>query len=240
MSDEWQPPRLLVAVDLVILTIRQDSLCVLLIERGIEPYAGMLALPGGLLAHDQEPIDAAARRELAEETGLSTLASYLEQLGVYGDPGRDPRGRVISVAYLAIAPDLPEPTAGTDAAGAQWEPVDKVLTGELPIAFDHQRIITDGVERARTTLEHTTLATAFCPPEFTLRDLQRVYEVVWGQPLDPRNFYRKVQATDGFIEPAGPHRKATSGRPARLFRRGKGTRLYPPMLRPATPRKEHR
>ncbi|MCC5578950.1 NUDIX hydrolase [Microtetraspora sp. AC03309] len=233
MTDEqWTPPVVLLAVDLVILTLRESRLQILLVERGIEPYKGALALPGGFLQHSEESITAAAHRELSEEADMDVASLTLEQLGVYGDPGRDPRGRVVSVAYLAIAPWLPEPTAGTDAANAEWQPVDRVLSGELELAFDHRRIVADGVERARVKLEHSALATAFCGPTFTITDLQEVYEAVWGIRLDPRNFYRKVQKTGGFIVAAGSERKSATGRPARLFKAGPRKVLYPPMVRP--------
>lgn len=234
MSDEgWVPPAVVVAADLVILTLRESRLQLLLITRGVEPYEGTRALPGGFLQHAEEDIIDAAYRELSEETALDVGSLQLEQLGVYGEPGRDPRGRVMSVAYLAIAPRLPEPAPGTDAAGAQWHPVAEVLSGELELAFDHHRIAADGIERARSKLEHSALATAFCGPTFTIGELQEVYEAVWGISLDPRNFYRKVQKTEGFIAPAGPERKATHGRPARLFQTGPRAVLYPPLVRPA-------
>ncbi|MGH3660858.1 MAG: NUDIX hydrolase [Micromonosporaceae bacterium] len=232
MTDsDWSPPPVLVAVDLVILTLRESRLQVLLVERGIEPYQGALALPGGFLNHANEDVVTAAHRELSEEAGLDASTLHLEQLGAYGAPHRDPRGRVVSVAHLAIAPRLPEPVAGTDAAEALWTPAEEVLSGTRQLAFDHWQIITDGVERARAKLEHTALATAFCGENFTLAELQQVYEAVWGVELDPRNFYRKVQSVRGFIEPAGPTRK-TAGRPARLFRPGPCSALYPPMVRP--------
>jgi 8-oxo-dGTP diphosphatase len=230
-DEPWQPPPVLLTVDLVILTLRQARLHVLLIERGVDPYQGTAALPGGFLRDATEDITAAARRELAEEAGLDANSLHLEQYGVYGDPGRDPRGRVVSVAYLAISPGLPDPVAGTDAAGARWVPVDDALSPAIPLAFDHERIVADGVERARSKLEHSSLATAFCGQVFTLAELQQVYEAVWGIRLDPRNFYRKIQATQDFVIEAGFTRKAGAGRPARLFRRGVGTVLYPPMLR---------
>ncbi|MEU4515095.1 NUDIX domain-containing protein [Nonomuraea wenchangensis] len=232
IDDRWKPPAILLTVDLVILTLRESRLHVLLIERGIEPYKGAQALPGGFLQHSEESLVAAAHRELAEEADLNVETLRLEQLGVYDDPGRDPRGRVVSVAFLAIAPKLPEPIAGTDAADAGWQPTDRVFSGELDLAFDHRRIVTDGVERARAKLEHSALATAFCGPTFTITDLQDVYEAVWGMPLDPRNFYRKIKKTEGFILPAGSARKASTGRPARLFRAGPREVLYPPMIRP--------
>ncbi|MEV8517778.1 NUDIX hydrolase [Dactylosporangium sp. NPDC051484] len=231
-DDEWRPPTVLLAVDLVILTLRDNRLHVLLIERGVEPYRGMLALPGGFLGHAAEDLPAAARRELMEEAALPGETLHLEQLGVYGTPGRDPRGRVVSVAYLAIAPRLPEPTAGTDASDALWTPVERILTARFEVAFDHCQIIGDGVERARAKLEYTALAAAFCGPTFTIAELQLVYEAVWGVQLDARNFYRKVQGASGFIVPAGPMRKPVNGRPARLFRAGPGRRLHPPITRP--------
>jgi 8-oxo-dGTP diphosphatase len=235
-DEDWQPPPVLLTVDLVILTLRDEALHVLLVERGVEPYAGMMALPGGFLRDAAEPIGAAARRELLEEAGLDAASLHLEEFGVYGDPGRDPRGRVVSVAYLAIAPRLPEPVASTDAADARWARADDVLESRLPVAFDHQQIIADGVEQARRKLEHTALAAAFCGPVFTITELQHVYEAVWGVRLDPRNFYRKVQGSPGFIIPDGPaSKRASAGRPAQLFRAGPGTALSPPMTRPAEP-----
>ncbi|AXH94235.1 NUDIX domain-containing protein [Micromonospora aurantiaca] len=232
-GDRWVPPAVLLAVDLVILTLRKSCLQVLLIERGIEPYQGALALPGGFLNHEKEDLVEAAQRELAEEAGLGPHQLHLEQLGVYGAPDRDPRGRVISAAYLAIAPRLPEPIAGTDASQACWIPVAQALSDETHLAFDHEQILADGVERAREKLERSAIATAFCGPTFTIAELQEVYEAAWGVRLDPRNFYRKVQSVDGFIVPAGPtYKKPEGGRPARLFRPGPCTTLHPPMTRP--------
>ncbi|MCN0176909.1 NUDIX hydrolase [Salinispora arenicola] len=233
MSDDRRvPPTVLLAVDLVILTLRESCLHVLLIERGVEPYQGALALPGGFLGHEKEDLVTAAHRELAEEAGLGPDQLHLEQLGVYGAPDRDPRGRVVSAAYLAIAPRLPEPVAGTDASRACWIPVAQAWSGDVQLAFDHEQILTDGVDRAREKLERSALATAFCGQTFTISELQDVYEAVWGVPLDARNFYRKVQSVDGFIVPAGPSRKTDGGRPARLFRPGPRTTLHPPMIQP--------
>jgi 8-oxo-dGTP diphosphatase len=216
-----------ITVDLVLLTIRQGALQVLLIRRGIEPFRGQWALPGGFV-HDDEDLDAAAIRELREETGVDPSAGHLEQLATYGTPGRDPRGRVITVAYLALLPDLPAPVAGSDAAYAQWRPVDE----QPALAFDHGRILADGVERARAKLEYTPLATAFCPPVFTVADLRGVYETVWRTELDPRNFHRKVTTAEGFVEPTGQSASRDRGRPAQLYRRGPATLLHPPLLRP--------
>ena len=213
-----------ITADLVILTIRDDRLAVLLVERANEPYQGMPALPGGFL-RDDETLDDAARRELAEETALERI--HLEQLRAYSAPDRDPRGRVVTVSYLAIAPSLPTPVAGSDARAARWTPVDTVTT----LAFDHEVILADALERARSKLEDTTLATAFCAETFTIGELRRVYEVVWGIPLDPRNFNRKVTGTEGFVVPTGETRSPETGRPAALYRRGPATTLYPPILR---------
>lgn len=226
--DSDRHPRVAVTVDLVVLTLRDGELCVLLIERGEEPFRGALALPGGFVRPD-ETLDDAAARELAEETGMHDVPGHLEQLRSYGDPRRDPRMRVISVAYLALAPDLPEPAAGTDAAAAHWVPVERAT--REPLAFDHARILTDGIERARAKLEYTALGTAFCPPEFTVADLRGVYEAVWGRALDPRNFHRKVTSTPGLLVDTGRTRTEGRGRPAVLYRSGPAQALQPPFTR---------
>ncbi len=223
-------PPAAVAVDLVVLTIRDDGLEVLLIRRGEEPFAGVLALPGGFVRPD-EGLGQAAARELAEETRLTVGAAHLEQLASYGDPGRDPRMRVVAVAYLVLAPQMPLPRAGTDAADARWMTAADVLRDGV-LAFDHQRILADGVERARAKLEYTPLAAAFCPPAFTIAQLRRVYEIVWDTTLDPRNFHRKVTGTAGFVLPAGTATAGDRGRPAQLYRAGPARQLHPPLLRP--------
>jgi 8-oxo-dGTP diphosphatase len=224
-------PPFAVTADLVVLTIRADELAVLLVRRGEPPFAGALALPGGFV-RPAETLRAAARRELTEEAGPGFSSAHLEQLASYGDPGRDPRMRVVTVAYLALAPLLPVPQAGGDAADAAWMPVAGTgIRGAARLAFDHDAILADGIERARAKLEYTPLATAFCPAEFTVGQLRRVYEIVWGTPLDPRNFHRKITGTPGFLAPAGGQTAGDRGRPARLYRRGPATALQPPMLR---------
>jgi 8-oxo-dGTP diphosphatase len=221
-------PPFAVTVDLVALTVRDDALQVLLVTRGEEPFAGRRALPGGFVRPDED-LPRAASRELTEETGVRRIPAHLEQLGTYGAPDRDPRMRVVSVAYLAMAPRLPDPKPGGDAAGAAWVPVQESLATDL--AFDHTTILRDGVERARAKLEYTSLATAFCQPEFTISELRRVYEAVWGVRLDPRNFHRKVTGTRGLLQNTGHSLIDGPGRPATLYRHGRTTALQPPITR---------
>ncbi|RSS72852.1 NUDIX domain-containing protein [Streptomyces sp. WAC06614] len=223
-----------VTVDLAVFTVRGGRLHVLLIRRGQEPHLGAWALPGGFVL-PRESAERAARRELAEETGLSAAVVgtlHLEQLRTYSEPDRDPRMRVVSIAFTALVPDLPEPsgTGGGDADRARWVPVDH--TGAL--AFDHDRILADARTRVGAKLEYTCLATAFCPPEFTLGELQAVYETVWDTALDRPNFRRKVLATPGFVEAVPGAARLTGGRgkPAALYRAGPATALHPPLLRP--------
>jgi 8-oxo-dGTP diphosphatase len=227
-NTEWEPPLVTVTVDLVIFTVRDGELQVLLIDRGIEPYLGYPALPGGYIDKD-ETLEDAALRELREETGLNGRTLHLEQLRAYSAPHRDPRGRVITVAYLALGPNLPTPIGGTDAAAAHWTPVSVALAYRL--AFDHEAILRDGLERARSQLEHTTVAAAFCAEPFTIRDLRHIYEAVWGFELDPSNFRRKVTGADGFLKPTGERYLPQVGRPALLYRRGNAATLSPPLLR---------
>lgn len=218
------------AVDIVLLTIRREQLHVLLINRSV-PKAGQLALPGGFVLPGEDLPDAALR-ELGDETSLQVDVRHLEQLQTYGCPGRDPRGRVVTAAYLAVTPDLPEPRAGTDAIGASWHSVQQLLDSRGSLAFDHETILADGVERARSKLEYTTLAAAFCPADFTVAELRRIYEIVWGTQLDPRNFHRKLTSTD-FLEPTGQTTTRDGGRPAALYRMRKDASgiMNPPLLR---------
>jgi 8-oxo-dGTP diphosphatase len=206
-------------------------LSVLLVERETHPYRGRLALPGGFVGVD-ENLDEAAVRRLEHETGVRRSAAHVEQLGAFGDPRRDPRMRVVSVAYLVFAPDLPAPTPGTAVRWVAWVPVRAVEPDRL--AFDHAQVLAAGVERARAKLEYSPVATAFCGEEFTVADLRRVYEAVWGVPLDPRNFHRKTTGTPGFLVSVGRDSVPGpgGGRPAALYRRGDASQLHPAMLRP--------
>ena len=216
-------PRIGVSVDLVILTVRAGQLATLVWRRDGDPYAGMVALPGGFIRLDED-LPAAAARVLAERAGLPGAPAHLEQLRSYGYPNRDPTRRAVSVAYLGLAPDLPAP----DQPQMSWQPASALEE----MAFDHERILQDGVERARSKLEYTALATAFCRPEFTVAELRRVYEIVWGTPLDPRNFHRKVTGAERFLVETGSVTSSGGGRPAQLYRRGSAVLLHPPMLRP--------
>ncbi|GID27365.1 NUDIX hydrolase [Paractinoplanes brasiliensis] len=222
-------PAVAVTVDVVALTIHAGRLCVLLVERGEQPFAGRRALPGGFVR--DEALDVAAMRELGEETGVHLERVHLEQLKTYGDPGRDPRMRVFSVAYLAFAPSLPEPESGTDAAGAYWVPVEEA-TG---LAFDHDVILADGLERARAKLEYTPLATAFAGDEFTISELRQIYTAVWGEELHAGNFHRKVLSVPGFVESTGetaPRGGERGGPKPKLYRAGDARLLHPALLRP--------
>ena len=225
-------PPFFVTCDLVVLSVRGGVLHALLVRRGGEPYAGCLALPGGFVEID-ENLEDAAYRELFEEAGVGRDDVILEQLAAYGDPGRDPRFRVVTVAWLALGADLPEPSAGSDAAEARWVPVAEALGGRsrATLAFDHDRILADGVERARAKLEDTGYAAALCGERFTVAELHGVYEAVWGIELDRANFHRKVTGVPGFLTPTGEVREGGRGRPARVYRGDPRATLSPPILR---------
>ena len=224
-----------IAVDIVALTVIDHALHTLVVRRGIEPFKNHLALPGGFLRDHEQARDAAAR-ELKEETGI-TPPGHLEQLRSYGPEGRDPRGPVLSVAYLLLAPSFSPTRSGGDAAGALWHPVDALLAPTSPLAFDHASILADGVERARSKIEYSPLATSFCGPEFTITQLRETYEAIWGSALDPRNFHRKATKTASFIEATGGTVREGAGRPAALYRLVPGVDdtafvLDPPLRRP--------
>jgi 8-oxo-dGTP diphosphatase len=218
--DPSQFPAFAVTVDVVILTMSEGRLHVLLVRRGEAPFEGMWAIPGGF-KRPTETLDEAAKRELVEETGVDA-ASLLTQFGAYGDPGRDPRMNVVTVAYLAVLRDVGAVVAGTDAAEAKLVPMADVLEGRLELAFDHPQIARDAIERVRVELEVTGVATAFVGSTFTLAELRAVYEAIWGVQLDAANFRRSVVTEDGWLIPTG--RRAQSGpaggRPAELYRAG--------------------
>jgi 8-oxo-dGTP diphosphatase len=199
-----------VTVDIVIFTVRNDSLQVLLVKRGVPPFEGQYAIPGGFIRDDESP-EAAALRELYEETGVRNL--FLEQLYTFGDPERDPRGRVITVAYYAlIASDKLSVVAGADAAEAGW-----FALNDVPLlAFDHRAILDYANERLRNKLEYTTVGFQLLPEKFTLSELQKVYEAILGRKLDKRNFRRKI-ALLRILKPLREWQR-TGRKPAQLFR----------------------
>ena len=214
-------PAFAVTVDVVILTLEDARLKVLLVRRGVQPFEGMWAIPGGFKL-PTETLDEAAARELAEETGL-TGATLLAQFGAYGDPGRDPRMNVVTVAYLAVLREIRGLAAGTDAAHVELVPAADVLDGTVELAFDHERIVRDAIARVRVELESTGIATAFVGNTFTLAELRAVYEAVWGVHLDGANFRRSVVAEEGWVIPTGERARpgASGGKPAELYRAGR-------------------
>jgi 8-oxo-dGTP diphosphatase len=234
-------PPFAVTVDVVILTMSTGVLHVLLVRRGQTPFEGMWAIPGGFKL-PSETLDEAARRELAEETGVDA-ASLLTQFGAYGDPGRDPRMNVVTVAYLAVIRDVGAVVAGTDAADAAIVSVSEVLSGRLDVAFDHLRILRDALERVRVELEVSGVATAFVGATFTLSELRAVYESVWGVQLDGANFRRSIVSEDGGVSRTGRRAPPGSagGKPAELFRAGGAWKRGAPIRRPnRTQRETHR
>jgi 8-oxo-dGTP diphosphatase len=200
-----------VTVDIVIFTLRQGELQVLLVQRKHWPYQGMWAIPGGFVRMD-ESLEDAARRELSEETGLDDPDIYLEQLYTFGEPGRDPRTRVITVAYFALlASDQMQLRASSDAAAADWWSAYR----PPPLAFDHAAILDYAISRLRYKLEYTAVAFQLLPETFTLTELQDAYEHVLGEGLDKRNFRRKVLAANVLSET--PYFREGDHRPARLY-----------------------
>ena len=218
--DAAQFPAFAVTVDVVILTMSEGMLHVLLVCRGEAPFEGMWAIPGGF-KRPTETLDEAAKRELAEETGVDA-ASLLAQFGAYGDPGRDPRMNVVTVAYLSVLRDVGAVVGGSDAAAAALIPVADVLNGKIELAFDHLRIVRDAIERIRVELEVSGIATAFVGATFTLAELRAVYEAVWGVHLDAANFRRSIVADEGWVIPTGRRARPgpAGGRPAELYRAG--------------------
>jgi 8-oxo-dGTP diphosphatase len=213
-------PPFAVTVDVVVLTMADGRLHVLLVRRGVPPFEGVWALPGGFKRPD-ESLDQAAGRELREETGVDGVR-VLRQFGAYGDPDRDPRMNVVTVAYLAVMHEVQGIVGGTDAAAAALVPVSEALIGEAELAFDHERILCDAVDRIRTDLALTGLAAAFVGPTFTLAELRSVFEEVWMARLDAANFRRSVLAEEGWVVPTGRRARpgAMGGKPAELYRAG--------------------
>ena len=229
--DPGKFPAFAVTVDIVILTMAEGVLHVLLVRRGEEPFKGMWATPGGF-KRPEETLDDAARRELSEETGVD-VPSLLTQFGAYGDPERDPRMNVVTVAYLAVLRDVGAIVAGTDAADAALVPVSDLLEERIGLAFDHLRIVRDAVERVRVELEVSGIATAFVGTTFTMAELRTVYEAIWGVQLDAANFRRSLVGEDGWVIPTGRTAQPGpgGGRPAELYRAGRAWKHGVPIQR---------
>ncbi|MGA9277840.1 NUDIX hydrolase [Ilumatobacter sp.] len=221
--DTTDYPTFSVTVDVVNMSVVDGQLMVLLVRRQSDPYEGAWALPGGF-KHPIESLDDAAARELREETGVDA-PRHLAQFGSYGDPGRDPRGNVVTVGYLAVTPEVGRIEAGTDADDAQLWPVADVLDGEVELAFDHEQILRDAIGRAGGDLEGSDLATAFVGPTFTLSELQSVYEAIWDDELDTANFRRSLSMSppdSSYVVATGERAAAgpKGGRPPELFAAG--------------------
>src|SRR3954468_22624164 len=229
--DHSEFPAFAVTVDVVVLTMAEGRLHVLLVRRGVSPFEGMWAIPGGF-KRPGESLDEAAQRELLEETGVDG-ASLLRQFGAYGDPERDPRMNVVTVAYLAVLREVEGVAGGTDAAAAELVPVSKILRGKLELAFDHRRILRDAVERVRIELGLTGIATAFVGPTFTLAELRAVYEELWGIELDAANFRRSMLGEEGWVVSTGRRARpgTAGGKPAELYRPGRLWRHGAPIRR---------
>ena len=227
--DPLDSPPFAVTVDVVVFTIVDDALQVVLIRRGEPPFKDRWALPGGFV-HPDEDLAAAALRELAEETKLGLKPDRIEQLRTYGTPDRDPRMRTVTTAYWSIVAEVGDLSGGGDAIEAALVPVTEIEREERQLAFDHRMIVLDAVERAESRLEYSTEATRFCPPEFTISQLRRVYEAVWGTGFDQGNFQRKVRSESDFVRELG---RTTApgdgrGRPAALFSAGEPRLLSQP------------
>ena len=211
MSHTYDWPRPALAVDCVVFGAADDRLEVLLVQRGEAPFEDAWALPGGFV-RESEDLDAAARRELSEETGVDL--AYMEQLYTFGTPGRDPRGRVVTVSWLALVrPGVHRLQPRTDARDAAWHPVADLP----PLAFDHARILDVARERLQGKLRYKPIGFELLPEAFTLTELHRLYEVVLERPLDKRNFRRKVLATKLLID-TGERRTGVAHRAPSLYR----------------------
>lgn len=210
MPYTYEYPHPAVTTDVVVFTIRNERLEVLLVRRADPPFENCWALPGGFLDIDED-LDACAMRELQEETGVTGV--FLEQLYTFGAPKRDPRERVITVAYFALAPaEALNIRAASDAREVAWFACEQLP----PLAFDHDTIISMALNRLRAKLEYSTIAFQCLPNKFTFSELQRVYEIILGADLDKRNFRRRMQAY-GLLQETGEKTRNGNHRPAALY-----------------------
>lgn len=207
MKKEFPKPS--VTVDIVVFTIKDNDLKVLLVKRGIEPFKNKWALPGGFVKIN-ESLEQAAKRELEEETGVRNV--YLEQLYTFGNPKRDPRGRVITVAYMALINSSNiKLQATTDVSDAKWFSITEIPA----LAFDHKKILDYSLKRLRWKFEYTTVAFSLLPEKFAISEIQKIYEIVFNKKLDKRNFAKKVLSLD--ILKAEGINKDVSHRPPMLY-----------------------
>lgn len=271
--DPSEFPRFAVTVDIAVFTLMdlpvppksgqapRKELAAVLIVRGGDTEAGRYALPGGFV-HIDEDLSAAALRELHEEAGLELPTSAIHQFRAYGDPDRDPRMRVVTVAHTALTSIDVALEAGTDAKEVEIVPVRKVLEGEISLAFDHDQILRDALEFVQVLVEETSAILELCPESFTLTELRHACEAVWGFEVDRATFNKRVLNIEGFLEPedseisypsqSGDYEMLslsvqpssiramsnTRGRPAKHYRRGWADTLHPPLLRPRDRLKE--
>jgi len=210
MAFTYKHARPALTVDCVVFGLDEDELRLLLVERGVEPFAGKWALPGGFVELE-ETLEEAARRELEEETGITRL--YLEQLYTFGDPGRDPRERVVTVAYYALVKlSDHQVQAATDARSAAWFSV-----ADLPaLAFDHEHIVQVALARLKGKVRYEPIGFELLPRKFTLSQLQKLYEVILERELDKRNFRKKILGMDLLIE-LDEVQRGVAHRAARLY-----------------------
>lgn len=210
MPYTYEFPHPAVTTDVVVFTVRDERLQVLLVRRLNPPFQNSWALPGGFVDIDED-LEAGALRELEEETGVTGV--FLEQLYTFGDPERDPRERVITVAYFALVPrEHIRIQAGSDAGEVNWHPCEQLPS----LAFDHDTIIAMAQKRLAAKLEYSTIAFQFLPEKFTLSELQQVYEIIHGEPLDKRNFRRRM-VSYGLLQETGEKVRNGNHRPARLY-----------------------
>jgi 8-oxo-dGTP diphosphatase len=215
MSFTYEYPRPSVTVDCILFGFDDGELKVLLIQRGNDPFKGLWALPGGFLDIDTDPsLEFAALRELEEETGLTDV--FMEQLYTFGDMGRDPRGRTVSVAYYALLKlaDYQKIHAGTDADNVKWFALSEV---PADLAFDHEKILKMAIERLKGKVRYQPIGFELLPEKFTLSDLQHLYEVVLGMELDKRNFRKKILKMDLLVK-LEEKQKGVAHRAAQLYR----------------------
>ena len=271
--DPSEFPPFAVTVDIAVFTLMdlpvpaksgqapRKELAAVLIVRGGDTEAGRYALPGGFV-HIDEDLSEAALRELHEEAGLELPTSAIHQFRTYGDPDRDPRMRVVTVAHTALTSIDIALEAGTDAKEVEIVPVRKILDGEISLAFDHDQILRDALEFVQVLVEETSVILELCPELFTLTELRHACEAVWGYEVDRATFNKRVLHIEGFLEaddyesyrssPSSEFllmsmesslmetssKPSTRGRPAKYYRRGWAETLHPPLLRPRDRLKE--